>query len=328
MSFREVEGHELQIEQLRRAIKSGRVSHAYLFAGLEGIGKRFVALSFAQALNCKEEPGEGCGQCLSCTKIGRQIHPDCMCLEAEGNSIKIDQIRDLQNRIVFYPFEGKRKIVIINDAEKMTPQAANCLLKSLEEPLPDTVFILITQELKSLLPTIVSRCQIIRFQPLPTQFIRRMVEEKYKGRELMVDVLLSLSGGSLGRACEMVERGFMVERERLFDQVTRLREEESISSHLNLAEEMTSVKEDVAEKLELLKTWYHDLMMYKRNELKNRVVNTDLREKIGEESSHVTLRDLFARWRVVRETQSLLRRNVNPQLVVEHMLITLAGGQE
>jgi DNA polymerase-3 subunit delta' len=324
MSFKEVKGHEHQIEHLRRAIESERMSHAYLFAGLEGIGKRLVAQSFAQAINCRELPGEGCGVCTPCKKINQQIHPDCMYIEAEGNSIKIDQIRDLQKRMTFHPFEGRKKIIIINDAEKMTPQAANCLLRSLEEPLLDTVFIIITHELRTLLPTIVSRCQMIRFQPLSSQVIQKMVEERFQGREVVTDVLVSLSGGSLKRAFEMVESGLVFDRAMLFDRVKRL-SQEGISSALNLAEELTSAKEDMAEKLELLKTWYHDFMVCKRRELKDRVVNSDLLEKIEKESSTFTLEELLAKWKVVKEAQLLMKRNVNPQLIVDYMLIKLAA---
>lgn len=327
MSFQEVRGHKPQIEMLRRRIAQGRVSHAYLFVGLEGIGKRLVARGFAQALNCKEAPDEGCGLCSSCRKIAQQIHPDCLCLEPGEGSIKIGQIRDLQGRIVFHPFEGKRKVVTMNDAEKMTAQAANCLLKSLEEPLPDTTFILITQNQRALLPTIVSRCQIIRFQPLSPQLIQEMVEEKLKGREELAEVLIPLSGGSAKRAMEIVESDFMLERTRFFDRVTGL-PREGISAALDLAQELASVKEAGEEKLELLKMWYHDLMVCKKSELKGRIVNRDLLGKIEEESSRFTLKELLAQWRVVRETQSLLKKNVNPQMAMERMLVILAGAKE
>jgi DNA polymerase-3 subunit delta' len=327
VSFNAVKGHERQIDVLRQSMKSGRVAHAYLFAGLEGIGKRLVAQSFAQAINCRKKPDEGCGQCSSCLKIAQQIHPDYLCLEPEDGSIKIDQIRELQSRMAYYPFEGKRKVIIVNDAEKMTPQAGNCLLKSLEEPPPDTVFILITQELRALLSTIVSRCQIIRFLPLPPHLIQHTIEERFGRREGMTDVLISLSGGSLGRACMMMEGDFLLERAKLFDRVTGL-SDESISATLSLAGEFASMKDEAEKKLELLKTWYHDLMVCKRRGLQERVVNADLIEKIKEESSRFTLKDLLAKWRVVRDAQYLLRRNVNTQVAMEQMLIALTGQQE
>jgi DNA polymerase-3 subunit delta' len=327
MSFQEVRGHEPQIEMLRRAIMKERIFHAYLFVGLEGIGKKLVAQSFAQALNCRETPNEGCGFCPSCRKIAQHIHPDCLFLEPKDGSIKIDQIRDLQSRIIFHPFEGKRKVVTVNDSERMTVQAANCLLKSLEEPLPDTMFILITRELRSLLPTIVSRCQIVRFQPLSSQQLQQVIEEKLEGEEKITDVLISLSGGSVRKAIEMAENGFMFERTRLFERVARL-PQEGISTALDLAAELASVKEGVEEKLELLKMWYHDLMVCKKIELQERIVNRDLLEKIEEESCRFTLKELFVQWKVVRETQVLLKKNVNAQLAMERMFIKLAGAKE
>jgi len=261
--------------------------------------------------------------CPSCRKIIRQIHPDCLCLEPGEGSIKIDQIRDLQSRLIYRPFEGKWKVVMLDGAEKMTVQAANCLLKSLEEPLPDTTFILITQDLRVLLPTIVSRCQILRFQPLSSHLIQQMVAGRLEGREEIMDTLLSLSGGSVKRALEMTENEYMSERTRFFDRVAHL-SREGISAALDLAEEMASAKEDREKKLELLKIWYHDLMVCKKSGLKERIVNRDLLEKIEEESRRFTLRELLAKWKTVRETESLLKKNVNPQVAMENMLMMLS----
>ena len=324
MAFGEVRGHDLQIGMLARTIRNGRVPSAYLFAGLEGIGKRLTAESVSQALNCRERPGEGCGACSTCKKITRHIHPDCISLEVHGDSIKIDQIRDIQKRILFHPFEGNKKVVIIDDAEKMTPQASNCLLKSLEESLPDTLFILISSEMSALLPTIISRCQVIRFAPLPAQLIRLMVEERVTDNTREVDLIVSLCGGSAGRAFAMVDCGVLTDRKNLFDSVKRL-PQGGLSSIIDVADELASMKEAVADKLELLKTWYHDLMVFQVKELKTRVVNSDLLGEIEKESGTFSLQELFTKWDAVKEAQLLLKRNANPQLIMEHMLITLAN---
>ncbi|MCX5900126.1 MAG: DNA polymerase III subunit delta', partial [Proteobacteria bacterium] len=171
MPFDEIRGHGRQVRILQAMLRSGHLPHAFLFTGIEGIGKRMVATGFVKALNCLTLSDDFCGQCLQCRKIDKQIHPDVQVVEPEKNVLKIEQVRALQQDIVFKPLEGKKKAVIIDQAEKMNAQAANCLLKTLEEPPEDTVLVLIAHAVSDMLPTVLSRCQQIHFSPLSDEDI-------------------------------------------------------------------------------------------------------------------------------------------------------------
>jgi len=162
----DIVGHKRQLQLLEKIIERKRIPHAFLFEGPEGIGKKKVALWFLSALNCKTKEGKGCNECSSCLKIERLTHPDLYLIKPQGDSIKIEQIREAEKILQYKPLEAKWKGLLIEDADKMTVEAANAFLKSLEEPPPWTVIILITQSSDALPSTVRSRCQKIRFFPL------------------------------------------------------------------------------------------------------------------------------------------------------------------
>ena len=176
MSFTKLLGQENAVRLLKDDLDSGRIHHAYLFTGITGVGKRTLALEFARALFCEKQEGEACGTCLSCRKIEHSNHPDLNSIAiTEGDSIKIEQIRELQRGLAFRPYERKWKLYIIEDADRMTPEAANSLLKTLEEPPHYGIIILLAREAESLLPTIISRCHVIQLNPLSVENIEKVL---------------------------------------------------------------------------------------------------------------------------------------------------------
>ncbi len=207
MSWSDISGHEKQKEFFRRAAVSGRVTHAYLFSGPPRVGKTTFALELAKFLNCQNPTERGsCGQCKNCRLIANLAHPDVSLLSSAGDYLKIDQIRNFTRWLNFKPVEGKIKVGIIKEAEKLTEEAANCLLKTLEEPPGESVIILITSQRASLLPTIISRCQLIEFSPLSySEIYRHLVEEKGWEEEEARKVA-SLSPGSWAKA-EEIKKG-------------------------------------------------------------------------------------------------------------------------
>ncbi|MFD1407035.1 DNA polymerase III subunit delta' [Kroppenstedtia eburnea] len=177
MSFEEIRGQDQVIRLLQNALKNGRVAHAYCFAGPEGAGKKKAAIEWAKALNCENPASAPCDRCRSCRRISNGNHPDITILAPEGASIKIEQVRELQRRFSFTPPEEVTRVVILHQAETLTLQAANSLLKFLEEPVARMVAVLITEQVHSLLPTILSRCQLLRFRPLPPVLIESSLVE-------------------------------------------------------------------------------------------------------------------------------------------------------
>jgi len=178
MSFSSIYGQEGPIAVLRGAIGKNRVPHAFLFYGAEGIGKRTTALVFAKALNCEKGGADSCDGCTSCRKIDSGNHPDILIIEPEGQFIKVADIKGLQERMRFRPLEGARRVVIIDDAERMNITSANSLLKTLEEPSPTNVFVLVSSRPHLLPLTIPSRCHRLRFNPVQRDVIAAFLEKE------------------------------------------------------------------------------------------------------------------------------------------------------
>src|SRR5438309_183625 len=162
MPFRDVVGHHRLIDLLKRSVGNGTLPPSLLFTGPSGVGKRLTATSVAQTLNCvrvRDSEFDACGECAACSRIARGVHPDVVVVEpGDSGAIKIDQIRDVVERTNYRPFEGRRRVVIVDEADALVVQAQNALLKTLEEPPPSSVFILVTARPDVLLPTVRSRC--------------------------------------------------------------------------------------------------------------------------------------------------------------------------
>jgi DNA polymerase-3 subunit delta' len=201
LRFEEIRGQETAIATLRRAIRGEKVPHAYLFTGPAGVGKALAARALAMALNCEEAGDDGCGACLSCTKTARGIHPDLITvgLPEKKKRIPIDAVRELERSLLIRPHEGRVKLAIIDPADALTDAAANALLKTLEEPRPGAYLVLVTARASALLPTVRSRCQLVRFRPLATGTVRELLSEGGHDGERAA-VAAALSGGSLDQA--------------------------------------------------------------------------------------------------------------------------------
>lgn len=202
-----IQGHEQIKNDLRQLLAEKRLPHALLFTGIEGIGKNLTAKVLAKVLFCSGEKEKPCNNCPSCRAFDAKNHPDFYCLEPEGkaNNIKIEQIRQMQSQIALSPYLADKRVVIINDAEAMNEAAENSLLKTLEEPTGDVVFILVTANKDLLLPTILSRCMKLYFAPLSEDEIKIILKSKYAVNEDKATVIAKLSGGSMKRAISFLD---------------------------------------------------------------------------------------------------------------------------
>jgi len=206
MPFRDTIGHRRIVGLLSRSIDAGTLPPSLLFAGPEGIGKRRTAVAAAQALNCTAPvKGSGigvdaCGVCAACTRIARNVHPDVLLVQpGDSGSIKIEQVRELVERAAYRPFEGRRRVVIVDDADALVVAAQHALLKSLEEPPPSTVFFLVTARPDVLLPTVLSRCPRLRFRPLSAEDVARVLVSRGEA-EAKARAVAATADGSVGRA--------------------------------------------------------------------------------------------------------------------------------
>jgi len=202
--FASVVGHGSVIERLERAIDGGRVHHAYYFTGPEGVGKAAAGVAFAQALNCPSEPGRGCGQCQVCSRIARNIHPDLVWVEAEGKTIKIGQVRNLEERLAQGAHEGRALVILINEVDRMSISAANALLKSLEEPRAGVHFVLVSAASHRVPITVRSRCQQVRFGPLSVEVVAEALAAETDLDRPELEEVARFSEGSLTHARQLL----------------------------------------------------------------------------------------------------------------------------
>ncbi len=209
--FEEIIGNKQIKERLQKSLELNKISHSYMFVGIEGIGKKILATKFAKAILCIEneesqaEKTSGCNKCKSCKEFNTNNNPDFLIIEPEGNSIKIEQIRYLQKKVQEKPIISNKKVYIIDNADLMTKEAQNCLLKTLEEPPEFATIILIGSNENSFLNTIKSRCMIIRFNPISNQEIEKYLEQNKKIDQISEEIL-NLAEGSIGKASKIIEK--------------------------------------------------------------------------------------------------------------------------
>ncbi|HHT9131435.1 MAG TPA: DNA polymerase III subunit delta' [Candidatus Tripitaka californicus] len=268
MSFRRVISQTHAVSYFQGVISRGRLGHAYVLYGPEGVGKALFARELAKALFCQTK-GDACDVCNPCRKVDSGMHPDFHWVSPlEGKrDIAKRQIQELEDKAYLKPLEANRRVFVLEDADKMTEEASNYLLKTLEEPPPGTLFLLTTTSAPSLLPTILSRCQMVRFRPLPIEVVKGLLSEKvdlkgYKG-------LVALSCGSLGRATKLREERVTSHIDRFLEILQELRSVDSFSITQELMEWCPDTT-GLEGRRSLLRTWldlllayYRDMLLYK-----------------------------------------------------------------
>jgi len=322
MTFARILGHESQKDLLRRALAADRLSHAYLFEGPEGIGKRLMALALARNIFCLN--GNGCGDCVACRKVDHNNHPDLHLLEPDGVGIKIEQIRTLQKELSYRPLEAPRKICLIDGAEKLNPAAGNALLKTLEEPAKDTLLLLLTAMPDKVLATIRSRCQRLPFLRISPEKVKKVLCDQLDVNETQAHILTSLSNGSFKKALGKDRELFIERRRDLLKQLSAL-SPGSIVPLFNLAEALANEKELLPDILEIFQAFYRDLLLFKHGRPENELVNIDLMEKIRRMAARETVPSLLKKLDALEAARRQLARNVNRQLAMEVMLMQLAA---
>jgi len=331
-------GHEWAVEQLGRSIRAGSDAHAYLLAGPAGVGKALIALRLAQALNCETSPGDPCQTCRSCRRIARGNHPDVrvagMETQAAGlkadeaarqKELKIGTVREWQRDIALKPYEGRRRALILHDAERLNEEASNAMLKTLEEPPPFATLVLVANS-SDLLPTIVSRCRVLRLRPLP----RRRVAEALAARGLApedANLLAAWSGGRIGWALGMVERpDDLAQRQEQLDALITMAGENRAAA-FRWAEQRAKEfrggeQEAVFTWLELWQGWWRDVLLTAAG-CPEGVVNVDRRPDLERAARSYSLPQIYAFASRVGTAAQQLRENGNPQLVLENVLLHL-----
>jgi DNA polymerase-3 subunit delta' len=318
-------GQPQAVAVLQRALRTDRLAHAYLFEGPAGVGKATTARILMQAFVCESLPGEGCGACAPCEKVSTGAHPDYIRvgLQDERKDILIAQIRDVVRACAFRPHEAPRRLVLVDPADRMNISAANALLKTLEEPPEDTHFVLCTAASSRLPITIRSRCQHVRFAPLSTGLIAQELERVHGIGSEPARFTASLSEGSLGRAVDLCQGGLTLRRahaERLQAAAASGSPEEIFLA----SSELSRDKEELFETLGLLRIFYRDALVTCEGLCAVApLVNADRPEAVQAAAVHATGAGMRRRLRAVAEAEGALQANVNPQLLLDRLMLRL-----
>lgn len=325
MSFKTIYGHERQINLILAALEQNRIPHAYLFSGMTGVGKRTIALALAKRINCTGEatPFDACNHCPSCLKMDHKNHPDLVIVEPEGQFIRIKAIRDLQAQMQYSPLEGKYRVIIIDDADKMNITSANALLKTLEEPAPGNLLILITGNPHGLPRTILSRCQQVRFYPLNREAIVSFLGKHHSLKEADAAMIAGASGGSLAKAIEMVRGDYKSFRDRTLDDLMAIHDN-MILKLISFTADFGKDREDITQKLDIIRSCYRDALVYREMGSEESLINRDRMDIIGDLSRRFDGRDLLGHLRAVGQALYAIEQNANKALTLEAMMFKLA----
>ena len=319
-------GQEWAVSHLREHIIRDNFRHAYLFTGPQGIGRRTLALRFAQALNCTQPPslGEPCGVCRTCLQIERMQHPDLTVIQADriGGNIKVDQVRELQRSLSLAPYQARYRVALFLRFEEANPNASNALLKTLEEPPPKVILLLTGESAESLPPTIVSRCEVLRLRPPDLETVERALVEEWQVPPETARLLAHLSGGRLGYAVRLSQEPVRLEQRcQWLDDHQRLLTSNRIE-RFAYADHLARDREKLRQVIEAWQSLWRDVLL-QSSASSAPLANLDRRADIESLSYHVSLETSYQMLAALGRTQNLLDGNINPRLAMEVFMLTL-----
>ncbi len=333
--FDSIIGQKNPIRLLKRFLSNGTLPHALLFTGVEGVGKRTVAMEIAMALNCNDpqvdqngrrEPTQACGECPSCRQIRTNSHPDIIHLAPQDNVLRIDQIRTLIQTLAMKPFTARHRVVIIAQAQTMNLEAANALLKILEEPPDRTTLILTVPHRSELLPTIVSRCRQIEFEPLSPEDLLTLLTGELKMEKEQAQTVAAMADGSYSKARMLADDTWQNRRDWIIraaglgspGELTR----RSATLALAFSAQLVHFKDKVPYLLDLLNTWIRDLIV--RPYQPGQMINRDREHLIDAVRSGMDDTRLLDLWDAVEKAQKDIAARANMRLTLDVMALRMS----
>jgi len=318
-------GQSSLISKMERILAGGRIVHAYLFTGPAGIGKKTMSKLLAQALICKGPGDKPCNSCSTCHQFVSGNHPDVIWIrrQEDKTGITVDQIRSMQSAVKAKPYQAGRRICFIENAHLMTEQAQNALLKTLEEPPSNTLFFLLAENTSTLLPTIVSRCQVFRVGSLSREDVTAILLNHLSVSKEEAATYAALSQGNPGKALSLAgDEVFRGCREKLINGLAQL----GSLKALELYGLFDEYRERADELLEIMEVWFRDLLVFRETRDEELVVNLDKVPQIVRQINNLTGRDLKKVLEQLNYCRKLLKSNCNYQLTIENMLLSYQGG--
>ena len=326
MNLSGIEGQDKAKSELDRYFKSNKIPHAFLFSGIPGIGKYSTAHAFSAFLNCATND-PGCNACNSCMKMEKGIHPDLTTISVlpDKSEISIDQIRELILKMRYAPLEGKYKITIIDQAEKLNIHSTNALLKTLEEPPQNSIIFLVTSNIRNIQPTIISRCSLIRFKPLPENLIEDRLL-KMCDDEKRIKLAVKMCEGSLGKAISNTSGRYSEIKEAIADWLSATGK--SKMDPIEISENLTdNYSDSMAEVFDVMLLIQRDLITLKKDLPRERLFNPDLQNLLSNIAENMQLRSLLGDSKLIYLTRdAIFHNNANSKIAMDNLFMTLSYG--
>lgn len=319
-------GHEWAVQLLKEHVAQGKVRHAYLVTGPQGVGRRTLAIRLAKAINCLNPPapGEFCGSCNACTRLEQMQHPDLSVVQSEPGSgtLKVDQVRELQRSLSLAAYEARYRVATILRFEEANPNAANALLKTLEEPSPRVVLVLTAESAESLLPTIVSRCEILRLKPLPVAAVCEGLQSRWNLPPEEAHLLAHLSEGRPGYALALHQEPERLEQRRAWlEDLQRLLRASRVD-RFHYAEALTKDREKSRQALSAWLSFWRDVFLEAAG-ASTPLTNLDYEQQVHHLAAQVDFAAARRAVSAIEHTMELFDRNINYRLAVEVLLLDL-----
>jgi len=324
MPFSALVGNDRIKNLLRRMVADDRIGQGLLFAGPRGVGKYRFAIALAQALNCQRpQGGEACGECLACRKIAAAEHPDVQTLSPDGQFIKVDQVRALNEAAQYRPFEGRKRVQIIDEADRLRLEAANSILKTLEEPPESTAIVLVTSKPYALIETIRSRCQMLSFAPLARNELESYLTTATQRNDDDISLRARLARGSIGSALEIDIAGYRQMRAAMIELLDVYSTSGDLVRLLGAAEYLGRKleREEFEAHLDVLTILLQDVVYLKVGEAGDLLTNLDVAPRLERIAESLSFDRIAQLNEGIETTLFNLIRNVNRQLAMEAVLI-------
>lgn len=323
--FTDIIGQEQLKEHLQNAIATKKVSHAYIINGERSSGKEFIARIFAMALQCEKGEVEPCGQCHSCKQALGNNQPDIVYVSHEKpNTIGVEDIRtQINGDIMIKPYSSPRKIYIMNEGEKMTVQAQNALLKTLEEPPEYAVILILTTHVEALLPTILSRCVVLNMKPVSDTLVKKYLMEELEVPDYKANICVAFARGNIGKAKLLASSE---EFEKVKDEAITLVKyinDMEINEIVKAIKKITEYKFDVNDYLDILSAWYRDVLLFKATKDVNSLIFKEEIQQIMKVSDRSTYEGIETIVNALQQAKRRLEANVNFDLTMELLLLTI-----
>ena len=322
LGFNDILGHEQIKDHFRNAVQTGKVSHAYILSGEAGMGRKSLANAFALNLLCEKGLPDPCMQCHACKQVLAGSHPDLIYVTHEKPaSIGVDDIREqINDTILVRPYSSYYKIYIVDEAEKMTVQAQNALLKTIEEPPSYAVILLLTTNPDAFLPTILSRCVQLKLKPLKDVVVKEYLIQSLGVEESQAEIYAAFARGNLGKAIHLAESE---DFKRMYDEILHMLKHADISELLDYIHKLREENLDIYSCLDFMQMWYRDVLMYKTTKDINLLIFKDEFSTIKSMSTVSGYEGLERILEAIDKARIRLDANVNTELVMELMLLTM-----